>query len=85
MIANNRAYRILKERILLLNGKAKEFGQFIGMDFQDPELDFLKLAGSIGAPAVRAETPAELQAHLQEGIAAGKPCLIDAIVRNKPL
>ncbi len=85
VIANNKAYRILKERVLLLDGKAKEFSQFVGMDFHDPELDFLQLAGSMGVPAMRAKTPKELKQHLQAALQSGKPHLIDAIIQNKPL
>ena len=51
LIANNRAYHILKGRVLALEGKAKEFHQFVGMDLTEPSLDFIKLAESMGVEA----------------------------------
>ena len=85
VIANNGGYRILKERVLTLDGKSKMFHQFIGMDICDPALDFLKLAESMGVTAKRAKTPQALQEYLREALASGRPYLIDAFIRNKPL
>ena len=67
-----RGYRILKERVLLLDGKAKEFNQFVGMDFHDPDLDFLKLAGSMGVPATRTKKPKKLEDHIKTALQSKK-------------
>ena len=80
VILNNKSYRILKERILRLDGKAQEHRKFVAMDFREPELDFLRMAGSMGVSAARAKTPAELGEAVREGLASGRPRLIDAQV-----
>jgi benzoylformate decarboxylase len=44
VIANNRSYRILKERLKAFRGTDR----FIGMDLRDPPIDFVALATSMG-------------------------------------
>jgi benzoylformate decarboxylase len=56
VIANNRSYRILKERLVSFRRTEK----FIGMDFRDPPLDFVGLAHSMGMRARRIEDPADI-------------------------
>ena len=56
VIANNGGYRIIKQRLLAFHGNA----QFIGMDFQDPSIDFAGLATSMGVPSTRVEDPGQL-------------------------
>ncbi len=84
VIANNRSYRILKERVLRLDGRTKEFHRFVAMDLDEPRLDFLKLAESMGVSARRATTPDELKNGIGEALASGKPYLLDAIIRPEP-
>ena len=85
LIANNGAYHILKGRVLALDGKAKEFHRFVGMDLTEPDLDFIKLAESMGVGAARVYAPDELEARLAEAARGDKPYLIDAIVKPAPL
>ncbi len=86
VIANNGAYRILKERVLALDGKAKEFHRFVGMDLTEPALDFVKMAASMGVEAVRVHTSEELEARLAENAQReDAPFLIDALIENAPL
>ena len=85
VIANNGAYHILKGRVLALDGKAKEFHRFVGMDLTEPNLDFIKLAESMGVDAARVHSPDELEARLAEAARGGKPYLIDAVVKPAPL
>jgi benzoylformate decarboxylase len=77
MIANNKSYRILKQRLLAFQGNSN----FIGMDFNDPEIDFVGLAKSLGLKAQRvteadAITPA-LQLALED---SSGPNLIDVMI-----
>ena len=71
--------------MLALEGKAKEFHQFVGMDLTEPNLDFIKLAESMGVDAARVHTPDELEACLAEAARSEKPFLIDAVVKPTPL
>lgn len=85
VIANNKSYRILKERILNLDGKANEFRQFPCMDFDEYEFDFRAMAGAMGVASAPADTPSELIEAVRTGLASGKPLLIDAAIDLEPL
>ena len=78
VIANNRGYRILKDRMKALRGA--EFYQ--GMDFLEPPFDFVGLAQSMGVKAVRVEGPVALAEALREAQAAGEPRLLDVAVAS---
>ncbi len=85
IIANNKSYRILKERVLNLDGKAQEFRKFIAMDLSAPELCFSDLAKGMGVSALKADTPNELIHAVKAALASGKPTLIDAWIDLEPL
>ena len=85
IIANNKSYRILKERILNLEGKAQEFRKFIAMDLSAPELGFSDLAKGMGVASLKADTPNELIHAVKAALASGKPTLIDAWIDLEPL
>jgi benzoylformate decarboxylase len=78
VIANNRGYRILKERLKSMRGTER----FIGMDLRDPEIDFVGLARSLGVPAQRIDDPDALRPAVQAGIAGGRPTLLDVRVAD---
>ncbi|HWA11946.1 MAG TPA: thiamine pyrophosphate-dependent enzyme [Burkholderiales bacterium] len=78
VIPNNRSYRILKERLVSMRKTEK----FIGMDMRDPAIDFVALAQSLGVPARRITTAAEIGPALKESIAAGGPRLLDVAVAD---
>ncbi|HTS54442.1 MAG TPA: thiamine pyrophosphate-dependent enzyme [Burkholderiales bacterium] len=78
VIANNRSYRILKERLRARQDSAA----FIGMDLRDPEIDFVRLAESLGVPARRVTDAADIVPALRAATAAGGPNLIDVGVAD---
>lgn len=78
VIANNRSYRILKERQLARRGN----DAFFGMDLRDPEIDFVGLARSLGVPSMRVDDPADIAGALKAGLASGGPCLVDVSVAD---
>ena len=78
MIANNSSYRIIKERLVAMQGSSR----FVGMDIRDPAIDFCKLAESFGLAASRVTDPADLGPAIRAGIAGGKPGLIDVAVAD---
>ena len=58
-------------------------GKYAGMYLGDPDIDFVKLAGSQGVAAQRVEASGDLRAAIKRGIAAtrdGKPYLIEVLV-----
>lgn len=78
VIANNRGYRIIKERLLSFRGTER----FTGMDIREPDLDFVGLATSFGLPATRVAHPNDLAPALHEAFASGRPNLIDVRVAD---
>ncbi len=78
VIANNRSYRILKERLRARQDSAV----FIGMDLRDPEIDFVRLSESLGVPARRVTDGADIVPALRAATAGGGPSLIDVSVAD---
>ncbi|MGE4049880.1 MAG: thiamine pyrophosphate-dependent enzyme, partial [Piscinibacter sp.] len=78
VIANNRGYRILKERLVSF----RKTDQFVGMDIREPDIDFVHLAQSMGMPARRVTDPQDILPALREGIASGAPNLLDVAVAD---
>jgi benzoylformate decarboxylase len=78
VVANNRGYRIIKERLVAF----RNTDQFTGMDIREPDLDFVALAGACGLAARRVTDPQDIAPALREGFASGKPNLIDMRVAD---
>ena len=78
VIPNNRSYRILKERLVSFRMTDK----FVGMDMNDPAIDFVTLAQSMGVPAQRITDPADVGPALRESVKSGGPRLLDVTVAN---
>ncbi|MDH3738982.1 MAG: thiamine pyrophosphate-dependent enzyme, partial [Alphaproteobacteria bacterium] len=76
IIANNQGYRIIKQRLKAFHGNEN----FIGMDFTDPPIDFVALAGSLGMAAQRISEPAAMRPALEAALASGGPTLLDVVV-----
>ncbi len=76
IIANNRGYRILKERLVAFHDNH----QFTGMEFHKPEIDFVSLAESMGVKALRIENAADVSGALQEAMRGKGPTLLDVSV-----
>jgi benzoylformate decarboxylase len=80
LILNNGAYRLLKQRVNALRGHAAQTGRYIAMDLDDPPIDFIALAHSMGVRAERAATLDEVRKALAAALAAEGPTLIDVIL-----
>ena len=78
VIANNRSYRIIKERLVGF----RKTDKFTGMDLRDPEIDFVFLAQSMGLTARRVSDPREISSTLRECLASNKPNLLDIRVAD---
>jgi benzoylformate decarboxylase len=78
VIANNKGYRILKQRLLAFHGNDK----FIGMDIAAPEIDFAGLARSFGLAAERIVEPGAVRPALDAAIASRRPTLLDVVVEG---
>mgnify|MGYP002479181253 FL=1 len=78
VITNNRSYRIIKERLISM----QQCDKFIGMDMNDPAIDFCQLAGSIGIEAHRITEAQDITPALQRALASGRPQLIEIMMSN---
>ncbi len=78
VIANNRSYRILKERLVSMRATDR----FVGMDMRDPAIDFVGLAQSLGVPARRVTDGADIRPALREAAQRDGPSLIEVLVAD---
>ncbi len=79
LICNNESYHILKQRVQAYHG----IDRFIAMDFDDPKIDFVALASSMGVDAVRVETMDQLEHCLESGLRLDTgPRLLDVRVSD---
>ncbi|HZM33971.1 MAG TPA: thiamine pyrophosphate-dependent enzyme, partial [Burkholderiales bacterium] len=78
VIANNRSYRIIKERLVSF----RKSERFTGMDLRDPEIDFVALAASMGLSAKRITDSQDISSALKESFRLGKPNLLDIRVAD---
>ena len=79
VIANNRGYRILKQRVRAGHGVER----FVGMDFTDPPIDFAALAGAMGLRSRRIVEPEDVVPALEEALAHPGPTLLDVVVDGR--
>jgi benzoylformate decarboxylase len=78
LIADNRSYRILKDRQVARRGNRA----FFGMDLRDPEIDFVALAQSMGVAARRITDPDDIVPALKESVASGETRLLDVMIAD---
>jgi benzoylformate decarboxylase len=78
IIANNRGYRIIKERLVAF----RKTDRFTGMDLRDPDIDFVSLACSFGLAARRVTDPQAIAPALREAFASGAPNVVDVRVAD---
>ncbi|HEU4388576.1 MAG TPA: thiamine pyrophosphate-dependent enzyme, partial [Blastocatellia bacterium] len=80
VIFNNSSYVILKGGLLAMRGESVKRGLYVGMDITDPEIDFVKLAESMGVAARRAVRPSELRPAFDWALSQTGPSLVDVAI-----
>lgn len=84
IIANNHSYRILKERLIDFHNNSC----FIGMDMNDPPIDFAMLATSMGIKSRKIDRVSDVIPAIKKSIGSNHPNLLEIIVsdgfQNKP-
>ncbi len=78
VIANNGGYRILKQRLLAFHGN----DSFVGMDLDEPSIDFVTMARSLGVPAERITQPEAVAPALARALSSPGPKLLDVLVEG---
>ncbi|MDK9697659.1 MAG: thiamine pyrophosphate-binding protein [Siculibacillus sp.] len=80
-VFNNRRYGVLQNIAKQLGCPNAVAGRFVGMDVDDPAIDFQALAASMGVPSVRADAPEAIRAAIAEALVREGPSLIEIAVR----
>ena len=78
VIANNRSYRILKDRLVSMRATDR----FVGMDMREPAIDYTGLAQSLGVPARRVTDGADIVPALREAAGRDGPGLIEVMIAD---
>ena len=80
VIINNSSYRILKQRTNAMKALAAQTDTYVGMDLDNPRVDFVSVARGFGLIAHRAGKLAEVEELIAAGLRADAPTLIDVEV-----
>jgi benzoylformate decarboxylase len=78
VIANNRSYRIIKDRLIAM----RDSDRFIGMDFQDPAFDFAAMAAGMGLKSISIHQPVDLGPGFKKAFNAEGPNLVDVQITS---
>jgi benzoylformate decarboxylase len=81
-VVNNRQYKILKGYLQGMGGAAARTGRFIGMDLDDPPVDFLALARSMAVDATGVEHAGDIGDAVKAALDAGRPHLLELRIRG---
>jgi benzoylformate decarboxylase len=85
VICNNAQYQILKVGARGMGLPEALAGRFVGLDLDEPEVDYVALARSFGVDAVRLDQPDAVADAVAEALAGDRPRLIDVpISRDLP-
>jgi benzoylformate decarboxylase len=77
VILNNSSYRILKQRANAMQQFAAQRDLYVGMELDNPRIDFVSVARGMGVEAHRARTVAHVRDLLAAALRADGPTLID--------
>ena len=76
VLINNGGYRIIKQRLLAFHGSR----EFVGMDFENPAIDFAGMAKAMGLEACTVHQPSELAFVLRDAFSRPGTKLIEVMV-----
>jgi benzoylformate decarboxylase len=77
VIFNNTSYRILKQRLFAQRGYAAQLDTYVGMELNNPAIDYVGLARSLGLEAERANTVHDATDLIAKALKGGSPMLIE--------
>ncbi len=80
VLCNNRQYKILKDCAQVLNLPAACRNRFEGLDLDEPLIDYVALARSLGVSACRVSSPDELSDTVRQSLAGDEPRLVEVAV-----
>jgi len=80
IVLNNYSYRILKQRTNNMKGLAAQNDAYVGMDLDNPRVDFVSVAKGFGLQAHKAKTISDVAELLEQALSTDGPTLIDVEV-----
>ncbi|HVY18391.1 MAG TPA: thiamine pyrophosphate-binding protein [Rhodopila sp.] len=80
IVINNYSYRILKQRTNNMKGLAQQNDLYVGMDLDNPRVDFVSVAKGFGLQAHTAKTLSDVAELLEQALETDGPTLIDVEV-----
>jgi benzoylformate decarboxylase len=81
VVMNNREYNVLKNFMRSQEGYVShKHNRFLAMDLENPVIDYVALARSMGVPARQITAAADLAPAIEAGIASGKANLIEVLI-----
>jgi benzoylformate decarboxylase len=86
VICNNQSYMLLKLNLLQYwrdQIRAPEHEFPLGFDLNDPVVDFVALAQSLGVPGIRVERPQQVRPAIRQMLAHDGPFLIDLLLTSR--
>jgi benzoylformate decarboxylase len=76
IICSNGSYRVLKLAKIARMGEQSR-GRYLGMDFNEPRIDFCQMAEALGVRGQTIEKAEDLDGALEKALASGQPNLIN--------
>lgn len=76
-VVNNRQYKILKGYLAGRSGPAAQSGRYLGMDLDEPPVDFLSLAASMAVDATRVDHTDDVGDAVAAALASGRPHVLE--------
>ncbi len=76
-VVNNRQYLILKNNLRSMGGSSAHAGRFVGADLEDPPIDFVTLARSMGVDATLVDKPHDISDAVSAALDSGRPHLLE--------
>lgn len=76
-VANNRQYKILKDNLAAQGGKSAQTSTYVGMDLDEPSVDYVALARSMGVDADLIEKAPDVTGAVRDAFESGRPRLLE--------
>ncbi|MBI2872035.1 MAG: thiamine pyrophosphate-binding protein [Chloroflexi bacterium] len=80
VMCNNRSYKVLKEGTARYLAGTDRVSEYVGMNFHELPLDFVKLGEAFGIQGVRVEDPEALGPALRDSMGSGEPRMVDVVI-----
>lgn len=83
VVSNNHCYQVVRNAFHRYNGRMADTGRYHGLYLGDPDIDFVKLAGSQGVARQRVTAAGDIAGALRKGIQEtrnGNPYLVEIVV-----